>query len=103
MPPETFLDELRTRLSNPAVSDPELLTYIKAAQRNVRRVNYSTDDYIEQVLDTALQDLAVDNKFPEIQSVSVGGQTTSLSMSDPERYRRRIRARRQAALVGALC
>ncbi len=103
MPPEEFLDELRTLLANPAVSDPELLVYIKKAQRSVRRANYSLNDYIEQVNDTACQFLAVDGKFPQTTSATVGGLTTSFAPSDPEMYRRRIRARRSAMLVGYRC
>lgn len=99
MPPETFLDELRVRLNNDAVPDLELLGYIKQAQRSVKPTNYTTDDYIEQVLDTALQELAIDNKFPEVQSVNVGGLSASYASNDPERYRRRIRARRQASIM----
>lgn len=92
-----YLAELRMRLQNPAVIDADLLVYITAAFREVNRANYSQDDYDAQVLDTACQMLANDGKFPEIGSVSSQGVTTSFSANDPERYRRRIAARRQAS------
>jgi len=95
-----FTASLSTRLANPAVSDDELTEYIKSAQREVKPTNYSADDYIEQVLDTACMKLAIDNKFPEISSVSQNGLTTSFSQNDPERFRRRITERRQAILIG---
>jgi len=100
MTPADFLDELRARLNNQAVPDSDLLLYITKAMRSVRRANYRAEDYIEQVLDTACLALAMDNKFPEVQSVSQGGATISLASNDPERWRRAINGRRAAALVG---
>lgn len=94
-----FLDELRFRLGNPAVNDSELLMYINASFRDVSRGQYSAPDYVAQILDTACQYLARDNKFPEISSISGGGVSTSFSSNDPERYRRMISARRQAAWI----
>ena len=90
---------LSLRLANPAVSDDELTEYITSSQREVLSANYSEDDYIEQVLDTACYKLSLDNKFPEVQSVSQNGLTTSFSGNDPERYRRRMTERRQAMLL----
>ncbi|MBN2401995.1 MAG: hypothetical protein JXN64_06325 [Spirochaetes bacterium] len=87
-------------MGNPAVSDKELLDYIISAKREVKISNYTNDDYIEQILDTACMKLAIDNKFPEISSVSQNGLTTSFSQNDPERFRRRITERRQASLLG---
>ena len=95
-----FQTSLKKRLANPAVSDNEIQEYIASAKREVSSGNYSANDYIEQVLDTALYKLAIDNKFPEIASTSQNGLTTSFSSNDPERYRRRITERRQAALIG---
>jgi hypothetical protein len=95
-----FTASLKKRLANPAVSDDELKEYIHSAQREVKLSNYLTDDYIEQVLDTACMKLAIDNKFPEISSVSQNGLTTSFSQNDPERFRKRITERRQAILLG---
>ena len=90
---------LSLRLANPAVTDDELTEYITSSQREVLSANYSEDDYIEQVLDTACYKLSLDNKFPEVQSVSQNGLTTSFSGNDPERYRRRMTERRQAMLL----
>lgn len=95
-----FLSSLTIRLANPAVSVAELTEYLNAAMREVDSGNYRENDYIEQVLDTACMKLAVDNKFPEISSVSQNGLTTSFSGNDPERFRRRITERRQAVLLG---
>jgi len=94
-----FLTPLKLRLSNPAVSDTELNEYIASAMREVKAINYEDDDYAEQVLDTACYKLAIDNKFPEVQSVSQNGLSTSFSSNDPERFRRRITERRQAVLL----
>lgn len=85
------------RVKNPAISDDEFESYITAAKRSVNVANYSTDDYTEQVLDQACHELCIDNKFPEIQSVSRGGVSTGFAVNDPERYRRRMAARREAA------
>ena len=98
-----FITSLTLRLANPAVSVDELTEYITSSQREVDSGNYSTNDYIEQVLDTACYKLAVDNKFPEVQSVSQNGVTTSFSQNDPERFRRRMTERRQAVLLGSGC
>ena len=96
-----FITSLTVRLENPAVTVAELTEYITSAQREVDVANYGTNDYIEQVLDTACYKLAIDNKFPEISSVSQNGLTTSFSQNDPEKFRRRITERRQAQLLMA--
>lgn len=95
-----FLTSLTLRLANPAVSVDELTEYLTSAQREVNSGNYPENDYIEQVLDTACYKLAIDNKFPEVSSVSQNGVTTSFSGNDPERFRSRITERRQACLIG---
>jgi hypothetical protein len=96
-----YLNELRARLANPAVSDPELLTYINAAFRDVSVTLYTPADYDAQVLDAACQYLLSDGKFPEIGSISAGGVSTSFSSGDPKRFKERLEARRQAAwMVG---
>ncbi len=96
MDPAVYLDELTMRLQNPSVSADDLLLYITAAGREVSPANYSSEDYDAQILDTACQMLAIDGKFPEISSVSSQGVSTSFAANDPERYRRRIAARRAA-------
>lgn len=95
--PAVYLDELKMRLQNPSVADSDLLIYLTAASRDVRTGFYSAEDYDAQILDTACQLLCLDNKFPEVSSVSSQGVTTGFSANDPERYRRRIAARRTAA------
>lgn len=95
-----FITSLTVRLDNPAVTVLQLTEYITSAQREVDSANYSENDYIEQVLDTACYKLAMDGKFPEIQSISQNGLTSSFSANDPEKYRRRITERRQALLLG---
>ena len=94
-----FETSLKLRLANPAVTDDEVTEYIISAQREVNSTLYAENDYIEQVLDTACYKLAIDNKFPEVQSVSQNGVTTSFAGNDPERYRRRITERRQAMML----
>lgn len=96
-----FITSLTVRLGNPAVSVEEITEYINSSIREVDSANYAENDYIEQVLDTACYKLAIDGKFPEIQSVSQNGLSTSFSASDPEKYRRRMTERRQAQLLGA--
>lgn len=96
-----FISSLTVRLANPAVTVSELTEYILSSQREVKSINYDPDDYIEQVLDTACYKLAIDGKFPEVQSVSQNGLSTSFSANDPEKYRRRMTERRQALLLGA--
>ena len=96
-----FITSLTARLANPAVTVQELTEYITSSQREVDSANYAENDYIEQVLDTACYKLAIDGKFPEIQSVSQNGLSTSFSANDPEKYRRRMTERRQAQLLGA--
>lgn len=98
---EQFAEELKSRLANPAVTDAEITRYIAAAQRDVDTALYADRDYISQVLDTACYLLALDNKFPEISSVSQNGLATSFSPNDPERWRRRISERRQVFLLEA--
>jgi hypothetical protein len=95
-----FISSLTARLANPAVTVNELTEYLNSSLREVKHWNYSHDDYIEQVLDTACMKLAIDNKFPEVSSVSQNGLTTSFSQNDPERFRRRVTERRQAMLLG---
>lgn len=95
-----FITSLTVRLGNPAVTDSELTEYITSSQREVNSANYAESDYIEQVLDTACYKLAIDGKFPEIQSISQNGLSTSFSANDPEKYRRRMTERRQALLLG---
>lgn len=89
-------EELKIRLANPAVSDTEIESYITSAKRSVQLEIYSTNDYTEQVLDSACQNLLVDGKFPEINSVSTGGVSTSFAAQDPDRFLKRINARREA-------
>ena len=97
-----FIQPLKIRLANPAVSDGDLLAYIDSAMNEVKPSSYMTTyDYYEQVLDTVCYKLSLDNKFPEISSISQNGLTTSFSGNDPERFRRRITERRQAMLMGA--
>jgi len=97
---EQFSNELKTRLDNPAVSDNDLDTYVAAAKRDVTLEFYSDNDYVSQVLDTACFILSLDNKFPEVSSVSQNGVSTSFAGNDSERWRRRISERRQASLIG---
>lgn len=96
-----FLTEAKLRLKNPAVSDLEIQSYVDSALREVKAENYEPDDYIEQVLDTVCYKLAIDNKFPEVSSVSQNGLTTSFASGDPEKYRRRMTERRHARVIGA--
>lgn len=95
-----FIADLKLRLANPAVTDEELALYIAAAQRDVTTDLYADGDYISQVLDTACYLLSLDNKFPEVSSISQNGVSTSFAANDPERWRRRISERRQVSLVG---
>ena len=97
---EQFVAELKTRLDNPAVSDADLLIYTTMAKRDVDSGLYDDNAYNAQVLDTASHLLALDNKFPEISSVSQNGVSTSFSSNDPEKWRRRITERRQAIIMG---
>jgi len=97
---EQFLAELTTRLDNPAVSSAEILIYLAAAKRDVDSGLYDDNSYNSQVLDTACHLLSLDNKFPEISSVSQNGVATSFAGNDSERWRRRITERRQAILLG---
>ncbi len=103
IPSVDFLNDLRTRLGNPAISDPELLKYIDYAKSNVDRGLYSATDYIAQVLDAACQYLFEDNKFPEITSLSEGGVTTSFAGDGEKRFRERLEGRRQAAWMNPTC
>ena len=98
---EQFTTSLRLRLANPAVTDDEVKEYLASATREISESLYAENDYIEQVLDTACYKLAIDNKFPEVQSTSQNGLATSFSSNDPERYRRRITERRQALLLNS--
>lgn len=95
--PTIYVSELTTRLQNPSVLEDELLTYLVAASRDVSPDNYSAPDYDAQILDTACLLLALDNKFPEISSISSQGVTTNFSGNDPERFKKRVAARRAAS------
>jgi hypothetical protein len=95
--PTLYLAELRMELQNPAVPDADLEIYLIKASREVSPTNYNVSDYESQIIDTACHLLLIDGKFPEIQSLSSGGVSTSFSSQDPERYRRRIAARRAAS------
>lgn len=97
MNPAEYLDELRARLQNPAISDPDLILYIEAAFRDVSTLYYTAQDYRQQVLDSACQRLFLDNKFPEISSISGGGASTNFSANNPNRYKEVLAGRRQAA------
>ena len=93
-----FIQKLSTRVKNPALEDSELLEYIIQAKGDVEEGNYNESNYNAQVLDQACVYLVEDNKFPEINSISQGGVTTSFSSNSIKtRYLDRIRARRQAA------
>ncbi len=94
--PSLYIDELRTRLSNPAVLDAELEIYLVSASRQVSLDGWTNDEYIEMILNSACQLLLVDNKFPEITSIQSQGVTTNFSSNDPERFRRKIAALRAA-------
>lgn len=95
-----FLSELTTRLDNPAVSDADIMVYLTVAKRDVDSGLYDDNAYNSQVLDTACHLLSLDNKFPEISSISQNGTSTSFAGNDSERWRRRITERRQAILLG---
>ena len=95
-----FSAELKTRLDNPAVSDADIAIYVSMAKRDVDSGLYGDNAYNSQVLDTACHLLSLDNKFPEISSVSQNGVSTSFAGNDSERWRRRITERRQAILLG---
>ena len=95
-----FSAELKTRLDNPAVSDADLAIYVTMAKRDVDSGLYNDNTYNSQVLDTACHLLALDNKFPEISSVSQNGVTTSFAGNDPAKWIKRITERRQAILIG---
>ena len=97
---EQFLTELKRRLDNPAVSDSELTAYLEDAKRDVDSELYGDNAYNSQLLDTACHLLSLDNKFPEISSISQNGTSTSFAGNDSERWRRRITERRQALLIG---
>ena len=95
--PSLYIDELRIRLSNPAILDTELEVYLISASRQVSIGNFSDNDYVEMILNSACQLLLVDNKFPEIQSISSQGVSTSFAANDPERFLKKINAIRQAS------
>jgi hypothetical protein len=97
-----FLAELKTRLDNPAVSDADTAIYITMAKRDVDSGLYDDNAYNSQVLDTACHLLSLDNKFPEISSISQNGVSTSFAGNDPERWRRRITERREAIILGTV-
>ena len=95
-----FLAELQTRLDNPAVSNADLAVYVAMAKRDVDSGLYDDNAYNSQVLDTACYLLSLDNKFPEISSVSQNGVSTSFAGNDSERWKKRITERRQAIILG---
>lgn len=97
---EQFISELKRRLDNPAVSNSEISSYLEDAKRDVDSGLYGDNAYNSQVLDTACHLLSLDNKFPEISSISQNGTSTSFAGNDSERWRRRITERRQAILLG---
>jgi hypothetical protein len=97
---EQFVAELKTRLDNPAVSDADIAIYVAMAKRDVDSGLYDDNSYNSQVLDTACHLLSLDNKFPEISSVSQNGVSTSFAGNDSERWRRRVTERRQAIIMG---
>lgn len=88
--PSLYIAELKGRLKNPAISDEELTQYLLSASRKVKETEWSEYDYKELVLLNACQGLLSDNKFPEIQSVSSQGVSTSFSSNDPERFLKQI-------------
>lgn len=93
--PSLYINELRIRLSNPAILDEELNIYLVSASRQVSTdLDWTDGEYTEMILNSACQLLLVDNKFPEIQSVSSNGVSTSFSGNDPERFRKKIAALR---------
>lgn len=95
---DQYVEELRQRLANPAVSDVELRTYIIAALRDVDASNYVDPNAADaQVLDTACQLLYSDGKFPDVGSISQGGVSTSFSGADAEKFKERLTSRRSAA------
>jgi hypothetical protein len=94
-----FSAELTTRLDNPAVSAAEILMYLAMAKRDVDSGLYGDNAYNAQVLDTACHLLSLDNKFPEISSISQNGASTSFAGNDSERWLKRITERRQAILI----
>lgn len=95
--PSLYIDELRTRLSNPAILDSELEIYLVSASRQVNVSNFSESDYVEMILNSACQLLLVDNKFPEITSISSQGVNTNFAANDPERFRKKIAAIRNSS------
>ena len=102
MTDDQLVTELASRLSNSAISDAELLTYIMMSKRDVSISQYTATNYYAQVLDTACVYLCDDNKFPEISSVDQGGVSTSFASNDPQRFQKRIEGRRQAAWMRGL-
>ena len=96
---EQFSAELKTRLDNPAVSAAEILIYLAAAKRDVDSGLYGDNAYNQQVLDTACHLLSLDNKFPEISSISQNGTSTNFAGNDSERWTKRITERRQAVIL----
>lgn len=96
----TYLAEVRTILQNPAVPDADLLVVIGAAFRDVSPANYNPNDFDAQVIDTSCHMLLIAGKFPEIQSISSQGVSTSFSAVDPERFLKRMNARRTASWMG---
>ena len=95
-----FAAELKRRLDNPAVSDADISAYVEYAKSEVDSGLYADNVYNLQVLDTACHQLALDNKFPEISSVSQNGVSMSFAANDPAKWTKRITERRQAILVG---
>ena len=90
-----YIDELRLRLNNPAIPDAELTVYLVSASRQVNPDGWTNDEYTEMIINSACQLLLVDNKFPEIQSVSSQGVSTSFSGANPNRFKEKLAALRE--------
>lgn len=94
--PSLYIDELRIRLSNPAILDTDLEIYLISASRQVKLDGWEDDEYKEMILNSACQLLLVDNKFPEITAVQSQGVSTNFAANDPLRFRNKIAALREA-------
>jgi hypothetical protein len=100
---DKFVARLQVRLKNPAVSLQELRDYINAAIAAVDPQFYTPAEYEQQVLDQACQLLYGDGKFPDIQSQSTNGISTSFSGDGPDKFRERLEARRVTAWMDNDC
>lgn len=100
MTDEEIRDIVKQRVSNPALLDDELLLYVTEAKKDLTQEEYTLEDtYYQQVIDTTLLLLQIDNKFPEITGVNANGVSTSFSQSDVDRFRRRVASRRKAEFL----